>query len=200
VPSHSEGWQGDLLLSQSKRYIGKVCITYIVIHMSTQKNTNLTIDEDLLAWVDQNIETKKRFGSRSHAVNYALFRTKNQGTRIFRNIFSQSVGATEMELHTEPAEGIVKIESVTVTNFSSQSGKIAIGILIPKNGNPEWHPIGEPWTNVEANSPRFFDKTFYLEKGDIVYAKFERINLNDNIRFSKLELNVHGTYLEFDYS
>lgn len=175
-----------------------MCINYTVINTSTQKNTNLTIDEDLLAWVDQNIENKKRFGSRSHAVNYALFRTKNQGTRIFRSISSKSVGATEMELYTEPAEGIVKIESLTVINFSSHSGKITIGILIPKNGNPEWHPIGEPWTNVGANSPCFFDKTFYLEKGDIVYAKFERINLKDNICFSKLELNVHGTYLEFD--
>jgi hypothetical protein len=37
------------------------------------------------------------------------------------------------------------------------------------------------------------------ELGDIVYAKFERINLKDDINFSKLELNVHGTYLEFDY-
>ena len=166
--------------------------------MTTQKNTNLTIDEDLLAWVDKNIETKKRFGSRSHAVNYALLRIKTEGTRIFRSIISNSVGSTEMELDTEPAEGTVKIESVTVTNFSSKSGKITIGILIPKNGNPEWHPVGEPWSDVKANSPRLFDKTFYLETGDIVYAKFERINLNDEIRFSKLELNVHGTYLEFD--
>jgi len=103
-----------------------------------------------------------------------------------------------MELNTEPAGGIVKIESVTVTNFSSHSKKITIGILIPKNGNPEWHPIGEPWTNVEANSPCFFGETFYLEKGDIVYAEFEDINLKNNINISKLGLNVHGTYLEFD--
>lgn len=162
--------------------------------MSTQKNTNLTIDEDLLAWVDTNIDTK-RFGSRSHAVNYALSRIKAQGKRIFRSIISQSVGSYEMELHSEPAEGTVKIESVTVTNFDSQSGKIAIGIQIPNDGNPEWHPIGEPWINVEANSPRLFGKTFYLEKGDIVYAKFESINKNQRGSISKLELNVHGTYL-----
>lgn len=169
-----------------------------MVHITKQKNTNLTIDEDLLAWVDQNIENKKRFGSRSHAVNYALFKAKNQGTRIFRSIISKSSGATQEELNTEPAEGIVKIESLTVTNFSSHSEKIVIGILIPKNGNPEWHPIGVPWINVEANFPCFFDKPIYLEKGDIVYANFELINLKDEIHFSKLELNVQGTYLEFD--
>jgi hypothetical protein len=55
---------------------------YTVITINTLKrNTNLTIDEDLLAWIDENIEDK-RFASRSHAVNYALFRIKaeSQGT------------------------------------------------------------------------------------------------------------------------
>jgi Arc/MetJ-type ribon-helix-helix transcriptional regulator len=55
---------------------------YTVITINPQKiNTNLTIDEDLLNWVDENIRGK-RFASRSHAVNYALFRIKaeSQGT------------------------------------------------------------------------------------------------------------------------
>ena len=101
-----------------------------------------------------------------------------------------------MELQTEPSKGDVQIQSVTVTNFNSQTEKISIGILIPKDGNPEWHHVGEPWTNVEHNSPRYSDKIFYLEKGDMVYAKFEHINLNTKTDFSKLELNVNGIYLE----
>jgi Arc/MetJ-type ribon-helix-helix transcriptional regulator len=161
------------------------------------KNTNLTIDKDLLAWIDENIKAK-RFASRSHAVNYALSRTKSesQGARKFRSIITESVSSTEMELKTEPAKGDVQIQSVTVTNFNSQTEKISIGILIPRDGNPEWHHVGEPWTNVKLNSPRFSDKIFYLEKGERVYAKFELINLNPKTGFSKLELNVNGIYLE----
>ena len=161
------------------------------------KNTNLTIDKHLLAWIEENIKAK-RFASRSHAVNYALFRTKaeSQGARKYRSIITKTVGATEMELQTESAKGDVQIQSVTVTNFNSLTEKISIGIFIPNAGNPEWHPVGEPWTNVEHNSPRFSDTIFYLEKGDTVYAKFECINLNSKTSFSKLELNVNGIYLD----
>lgn len=169
----------------------------MIIISTLLKNTNLTIDKDLLAWVDENIKAK-RFASRSHAVNYALSRTRSesQGAQKFRSIISKSVGSTGTELETEPAKGDIQIQSVTVTNFNSQTEKISIGILISHDGNPEWHQVGESWTNVELNSPCFSDKIFYLEKGDKVYAKFELINLNPKTSFSKLELNVNGIYLE----
>jgi Arc/MetJ-type ribon-helix-helix transcriptional regulator len=56
-----------------------MCIEYTVITINTpkKKNTNITIDEDLLAWVDDNIKVKT-FASRSHAVNYALLMLKTE--------------------------------------------------------------------------------------------------------------------------
>jgi len=165
----------------------------------------VTIDSELLAWIDENIKAK-RFASRSHAVNYALLRTKTelQGARKFRSIFTDPLnGSIEMILYTEPADGDVQIQSVTVTNFDSQTERLSIGIFIPNAGNPEWHPVGEPWINVEPNLPRSSDTIFYLEKGDKVYAKFEGINLNPkrNSNFSKLELTVNGICLKnFDNS
>ncbi len=174
------------------------CVLYTMITTNSQlKNTNVTIDKDLLAWIDENIKAK-RFASRSHAVNYALFRTKSEseGARKFRSIITKSVGSTEVELQTEPAKGDVQIQSITVTNFDSRTEKISIGILIPNDGNPERHHFGEPWTDVKPNIPSFSDKIFYLEKGEMVYAKFELINMNPKTDFSKLELNVNGIYLE----
>ena len=175
-----------------------ICVLCMVITINANtKNTNLTIDKDLLAWIDENIKAK-RFASRSHAVNYALSRTKSesQGARKYRSIITKIVGSTGMELQTEPAKGDVQIQSITVSNSNSGTEKISIGILIPHDGNPEWHQIGKPWTNVGPNSPCFSDKIFYLEEGDMVYAKFELINLNPRSNSSKLELNVNGIYLE----
>ena len=171
-----------------------------MINISTSiKNTNLTIDTDLLAWIDENIKVK-RFASRSHAVNYSLLRTKTelQGACKFRSIITKPlIGATERILDTEPAKGDVQIQSVTVTNFDSLTERLSIGIFIPKDGNPERHPVGEPWIKVKPNFPCSSNKIFYLEKGDMVYAKFEGINLKPiKGKFSKLELNVNGIYVE----
>ena len=118
--------------------------------------------------------------------------------RAFRCIKTEkNVGSNEKELNTDPAEGTVKIQSVTVTNFSSVTQKLSIGIR-SSGVDCDWHPVGEPWTDVEINSPRSTDLTFYLMKGETVCAKFEGINLsrngNGNPTFSNLELNVNGMY------
>jgi Arc/MetJ-type ribon-helix-helix transcriptional regulator len=38
--------------------------------------TSVTIDEDLVKWIDGEIN-KKRFANRSHAVEFALYHIKN---------------------------------------------------------------------------------------------------------------------------
>ena len=68
--------------------------------------------------------------------------------RVFRCIKTEkNIGSNEKELNTDPAEGTVKIESVTVTNFSSVTQKLSIGIR-SSGVDKDWHPIGEPWTIV----------------------------------------------------
>lgn len=121
-------------------------------------------------------------------------------TRAFRCIKrAEKVGSHEIELNTDPAEGAVKIQSITATNFGSTTKKLSIGIR-NSGGDNGWHPVGEPWTNIETNYPRATSLTFYLTKGDTVSVKFEGINLsrdaNGNPTFSDLELNVNGEYLE----
>lgn len=120
--------------------------------------------------------------------------------RPFRCIKTEkNVGSTEKELNTDPAEGTVKVQSVTVTNFSSVTQKLSIGIR-SSGVDKDWHPVGEPWTDIEVNSPRSTNLTFYLMKSEMVCAKFEGINLNRNSNgnstFSNLELNVNGEYIE----
>lgn len=45
--------------------------------MGRKVKTSIALDEDLLAWVQKMIE-HKRFASRTHAVEYALQRLKEQ--------------------------------------------------------------------------------------------------------------------------
>jgi len=45
--------------------------------MGRKIKTSIGLDEDLLAWVDEMIE-KKRFASRTHAIEYALQRLREQ--------------------------------------------------------------------------------------------------------------------------
>jgi metal-responsive CopG/Arc/MetJ family transcriptional regulator len=53
---------------------------YSVVHsniMAKKINTSMNLDEDLLKWVDSQI-TKKRFAHRTHAVEYALQKLKEE--------------------------------------------------------------------------------------------------------------------------
>jgi Arc/MetJ-type ribon-helix-helix transcriptional regulator len=45
--------------------------------MGKKVNTSMNLDEDLLKWVDTQI-AKKRFAHRTHAVEYALQRLKEE--------------------------------------------------------------------------------------------------------------------------
>lgn len=45
--------------------------------MGQKVRINMALDSDLLAWVEQMVQ-KKRFASRTHAVEYALQRLKEQ--------------------------------------------------------------------------------------------------------------------------
>ena len=42
-----------------------------------KRKTSIALDEDLLAWVQEMIE-RKRFATRTHAIEYALQRLKEQ--------------------------------------------------------------------------------------------------------------------------
>jgi len=42
-----------------------------------KRKTSIALDEDLLAWIEKMVE-RKRFASRTHAVEYALQRLKEQ--------------------------------------------------------------------------------------------------------------------------
>lgn len=45
--------------------------------MTRKIKTSITLDKDLLEWIDKLIE-KKRFASRTHAIEYALQRLREQ--------------------------------------------------------------------------------------------------------------------------
>jgi Arc/MetJ-type ribon-helix-helix transcriptional regulator len=45
--------------------------------MGKKVKTSVALDSDLLKWVDQKVE-KKRFANRTHAIEYALQRLKEQ--------------------------------------------------------------------------------------------------------------------------
>jgi len=45
--------------------------------MGRKVKTSIALDEDLLAWIEKMIE-RKRFASRTHAVEYALQRLREQ--------------------------------------------------------------------------------------------------------------------------
>ena len=52
-------------------------ITYTGVMFMAKLRRNVTIDEKLLAWVDEEIE-KKRFASLSHAIEQALYQLKHK--------------------------------------------------------------------------------------------------------------------------
>ena len=45
--------------------------------MGKKRKTSVTIDEDLLDWIDKEM-AQKRFASRSHAFEYAIMRLKEE--------------------------------------------------------------------------------------------------------------------------
>lgn len=49
--------------------------------VAMKKKVSVAIDEDLLIWVEDQIQ-KKRFASVSHAVNYSLNEVKKQGEKL----------------------------------------------------------------------------------------------------------------------
>jgi len=46
-----------------------------VFKMGGKKKTSISLDEDLLSWIDEMVKTK-RFANRTHAIEYALQRLK----------------------------------------------------------------------------------------------------------------------------
>lgn len=115
----------------------------------------------------------------------------------YTKFVSKTTPLTATELMTDPAKGYVQIQSVTVINVNSPTDKITIGVkrLDPLTGL-EWKRVGVPWTNVETDSPRFTDHIFYLNKGEMVYAKFEGIGSREY--GTKLELHTHGMNLSVE--
>jgi Arc/MetJ-type ribon-helix-helix transcriptional regulator len=51
------------------------------ISMGNKVKTSLTLDKDLLNWVDKMVKLK-RFATRTHAVEYALQRFREQETEV----------------------------------------------------------------------------------------------------------------------
>lgn len=45
--------------------------------MGKKLKTSITLDEDLLKWIDSQIKTK-RFANRTHAIEYALEKLKEE--------------------------------------------------------------------------------------------------------------------------
>ena len=48
--------------------------------MLTKKKTSVSLDDDLLAWIQSKIKTKK-FSSVSHAIEYALEKLRREETK-----------------------------------------------------------------------------------------------------------------------
>jgi len=46
--------------------------------MGNKLKTSITLDEDLLKWIDQQIKTR-RFANRTHAIEYAVQKLKESG-------------------------------------------------------------------------------------------------------------------------
>ena len=46
--------------------------------MGNKVKTSIALDEDLIKWIDEMIETK-RFANRTHAIEYALQRLREKG-------------------------------------------------------------------------------------------------------------------------
>jgi len=46
--------------------------------MSKKVKTSIALDEDLLKWIDEMVSTK-RFANRTHAIEYALQKLREEG-------------------------------------------------------------------------------------------------------------------------
>lgn len=58
--------------------------------MGKKVKTSVALDEDLLTWIDDMIE-RKRFASRTHAIEYALQRLKEQQTEELHILYSDEI-------------------------------------------------------------------------------------------------------------
>ncbi len=50
-------------------------LEYVRVVMTKKVKTSMSIDPDLLKWIDAEVE-KKRFANRTHAIEYALQKLK----------------------------------------------------------------------------------------------------------------------------
>lgn len=58
--------------------------------MGKKVKTSVALDEDLLTWIDEMIE-RKRFASRTHAIEYALQRLKEQQTEELHIMYTDEI-------------------------------------------------------------------------------------------------------------
>lgn len=58
--------------------------------MGKKVKTSVALDEDLLTWIDDMIE-RKRFASRTHAIEYALQRLKEQEREELHLIYADEI-------------------------------------------------------------------------------------------------------------
>jgi len=68
-----------LLWSNTTQALYIVCASGILrgIEMGHKVKTSIALDEDLLSWVEEMVR-RKRFANRTHAIEYALQRLKEQ--------------------------------------------------------------------------------------------------------------------------
>lgn len=58
--------------------------------MARKVKTSIALDEDLLVWMDQMIE-RKRFANRTHAIEYALQRLREQEKEELHIIYADEI-------------------------------------------------------------------------------------------------------------
>jgi len=58
--------------------------------MGRKAKTSVALDEDLLAWIDEMIE-RKRFASRTHAIEYALQRLREQQEEELHILYTDEI-------------------------------------------------------------------------------------------------------------
>lgn len=109
--------------------------------------------------------------------------------KLYSKHSRKKFGSSEIELLTEPAEEPARIHTVSITNFSSSTKKITIGVKSLKV-DPVWHPIVE-WTNVDKNSTKTFTNRINLGKGEMIYAKLEVVPSES----AEAELTAYGDYV-----
>ncbi len=70
----------------------------------TKVKTSIALDDDLLKWVDSQIE-KKRFANRTHAIEYSL-----QQLKEIEEVESEKQRAAHFRYAQQPSEGLVVAE------------------------------------------------------------------------------------------